>query len=107
VATNRDDFKRSSQALDNASFNDTFQLYGHIPYETDGINVKVKQSDQSALQIKTSGTDTFVGFAPIGTATSSASWQAMKVDTNGNITWADGNSNFDNIADNLTSLSYS
>jgi hypothetical protein len=58
-------------------------------------------------KITTSGTDTFVAIAIPGTLQSEAKWQAQKVDTDGNITWADGNAEFDNIATDLTALTYS
>lgn len=42
---------------------------------------------------------TYIGKAPVGTATSTAGWQIQKIDetTGMVITWADGNSNFDNV----------
>jgi hypothetical protein len=36
----RDDGKRSSQALDNSSFNDTYGLYEHLMYGKDGANIR-------------------------------------------------------------------
>jgi len=52
---------------------------------------------------------TYVCKAKIGTLSSVASWQIMKIDesTGMVITWADGNSSYDNIADNRAALSYS
>jgi hypothetical protein len=42
----RDDSKRSSQALDNDSFVDQFQMYKHLGYGYDGTNaVPVKTDD--------------------------------------------------------------
>jgi hypothetical protein len=51
---------------------------------------------------------TYVGIAVIGSATSAAVWRIKKIDetTGLVITWADSNSNFDNIWDNRTSLVY-
>lgn len=55
---------------------------------------------------------TYVGKAAIGSSGASAVWRIMKIDESGtpttlSITWADGNSNFDNVWDNRTSLTYS
>lgn len=52
---------------------------------------------------------TYVGKATIASSTSSAVWQVQKIDetTGMVITWADGNSSFDNIWNNRTSLTYS
>lgn len=51
----------------------------------------------------------YVGRATAGTASASALWQVMKIDTTSGVvvTWADGNGDFDNIWDNRASLSYS
>lgn len=55
------------------------------------------------------GTTTYIGYALPGTAESSAAWRAMKLDESSGlvITWADGDDNFDNVATDLTSLTYS
>lgn len=53
---------------------------------------------------------TYIGSADPGSATSAAAWLIKKISVSGSataITYADGNSNFDNIWDNRTSLSYS
>lgn len=63
-----------------------------------------------ATQIDTSTTNViYIGTANPGTATSAASWQIRKFNTASGVvvTFADGNSNFDNIWDNRASLSYS
>jgi len=74
------------------------------PYDVGDINFAIQVDEAS-------GSITYVGKAPIGTATSSASWQIMKIDESGDpeliITWADGNDSFDNIWDNRASLNYS
>jgi len=62
-----------------------------------------------ALRLTTVGSIDYVGEADTGTATSSALWRAKKVDSTSGIiiTWADGNANFDNVATDLTALTYS
>jgi len=59
-----------------------------------------------AVKIQTDGTATYVGMADPGTLQAEAKWQAFKYDS-GVLTFADGNANFDNVATDLTSLSYS
>ena len=50
----------------------------------------------------------YVGTSEPGASTSSAIWQIKRINmTTGDITWADGDSKFDNVWDNRTSLSYS
>src|SRR3989338_657846 len=62
-----------------------------------------------ALRLTTVGSVDYVGEADTGTATSAALWRAKKVDSTSGIiiTWADGNANFDNVATDLTTLTYS
>jgi hypothetical protein len=62
-----------------------------------------------AVKVTVSGSVTYVAKAAIGSAQSAAVWQCQKIDeTTGTvITWADGNANFDNVATDLTALSYS
>lgn len=64
---------------------------------------------EMAMKVTTSGSVTYLALAKPGTAESSALWQARKIDSSSGtvITWADGNTNFDNIATDLTALTYS
>ena len=59
----------------------------------------------------TSATNTYVGKALPGVASSSATWRVQRLTSNaeGDLTieYADGNSSFDNVWDNRASLSYS
>lgn len=53
---------------------------------------------------------TYIAKAELGTATSAALWQALRISVVGKVTtveYADGNELFDNIWDNRASLSYS
>ncbi len=51
---------------------------------------------------------TYICKAPVGTISSAAGWKISRMDTTAGtvIKWADGNSNYDNIADNRASLTY-
>ena len=62
-----------------------------------------------ATKITVSGAITYIGEAAPGTAQATAAWRCQKIDTSSGtvITLADGNSNFDNVATDLTALSYS
>ena len=101
--------KASEQAIQNSSFDHT---YGLLQVETmgfDGVGMGVQTSKNVALKVTVSGSVTYVGVAAPGTAQSSALWQCKKIDeTTGTvITWADGNASFDNVATDLTALTYS
>ena len=91
-------------------------LYG---WDLSGLNKKSIATDtygnmltgSPPMAVKTTpvGSITYVGIAQPGSSQASAVWQALKVDeTSGTVvTWADGNANFDNIATDLTALTYS
>lgn len=66
-------------------------------------------SQSMAVKVTYSGTTTYVAKANPGALQSSAVWQCMKIDESSGmvITWADGNANYDNVATDLTALSYS
>lgn len=51
----------------------------------------------------------YIGEATIAAPTSNPVWRIRKIDASVgvNITWADGNANYDNVWDNRASLSYS
>jgi hypothetical protein len=61
-----------------------------------------------ATQIVEVGSVTYVGKAPMGSATSEAVWQVKKIDETSGlvITWADGDSSFTNVFDNHLTLTY-
>lgn len=61
-----------------------------------------------AVRVETSGLITYVGLADPGSGTDDPVWKIRKIDeTSGTvITWADGNTKFDNVWDNHASLTY-
>lgn len=65
--------------------------------------------DEYARNVVTVGTDTYYAYAEAGSSDSAAVWRAFKVDTNGTKTWADGDTNFDNVGTitGLSGLTYS
>ena len=70
---------------------------------------KIEDLNYAGQVDDTSTTDvTYIGKAKIGSVTSDSLWQIKKVDESSNttITWADSNSDFDNVWDNRTSLTY-
>ena len=62
-----------------------------------------------ATVVQTSGAYTWVMKAAPGTATNDALWQAQEIVVSGSMTrirWADGNTLFDNVADDYSVLNY-
>lgn len=97
----------SSTHTDNQSFDPELQTYVYQPLGYDGANLQRLDADNLAIKIVTSGTDTYVGEAAPGSSAASTVWKAYKVDSSGNLTYADGNAEFDNSASDLGGLSYS
>ena len=62
-----------------------------------------------AIKITESGSYTYIAFAPPGSDEADAVWKVMRLDDSSGlrITHADGDVLFNNIATNLTALSYS
>lgn len=76
-------------------------------YSQDGR--EVTNDSARALKTTVSGAITYLAEAAPGTLQATAAWRCQKIDTTTGtvITWADGNSNFDNVATDLTALAYS
>lgn len=64
-----------------------------------------------AFKVTEDGDYTYIALAPPGTDQSAEAWKAMRVDSSVEgdtvITYADGDTDFDNVATDLTALSYS
>jgi len=94
----------------NKSFDNDYQILMVEGVVEDGAGNLVRQnSTDMAMKVTTVGDITYMGFASPGADEASAVWQAKKIDTSSgvSITWADGNSSFDNVATDLTALTYS
>lgn len=75
----------------------------------DGKILSASSGSEYATKITEIDASIYVGVAAVGSAQASAVWQAKKILTSGSdtiITWADGNTNFDNVATDLGSLTY-
>ena len=93
--------------LDVEDVNPPTSLRGQL--EWTGTGWVRKNSGLMAKKITTSGDNTYVACAVMGSAQASAVWQVKKISVSGSdtvITWADGDSNFDNVATDLTVLTY-
>jgi hypothetical protein len=64
--------------------------------------------DQATRIDEASATITYVGKAPVGSLTSNAVWKIFRIDESSGlvITYADGNTNFDNVWDSRAGLTY-
>ena len=101
--------KYSSQNIDNMGFDETYLEPTVLGVKTDGQNLIREITRQVATKVTASDANTtFVAIAPVGSSQSNAVWQVKKILVTGNdtvITWAGGGS-FNQIATDLTSLTY-
>jgi len=108
-----DKINKSVQEMNNLSFDTEFNILARemLVYNpvADTMDRMTQISAGVAVKVTVDGDVTYVGKAGAGTAEATAGWQAMKIDeTSGvKVTWADGNSKFDNVATDLTALDYS
>lgn len=72
------------------------------------IGIQINPFNSGAKKVTTVGNVTYVATAKTGSVQSDDVWQVCKIDTTTGvvITWADGDDKFDNIATDLTTLSY-
>lgn len=76
--------------------------------EVSGVHYQEQISGNFTIRIDEGATYTYVGQAVPGTATSAAEWIIKRIENStGNILFADGNANLDNIWDNRAILTYS
>jgi hypothetical protein len=98
-----------SQEIDNFEHDHSLRVKKVMPYGWNGQSAVADPPKAMATKVTTSGSATYVAKAAPGSAESASVWQAKKVDTSSGvvITFADGNANFDNVATDLTALTYS
>lgn len=78
---------------------------------TKDFNDVLKESHENfAMKITVSGSYTYIGKAELGTTQATAKWQCKRIDesvaNSTVITWCDGDDKFDNVATDLTALTY-
>lgn len=106
--------KDSEQVVLNKSFDPDFDVLAveNLVYNP-ATNTMDRQDPSGSTPMAVQIDDTndpviYIGKAPIGSATSSAVWQVVKLDTTSGLVkkWADGDASYNNIWDNRASLSY-
>jgi hypothetical protein len=101
----------SEQSVLNQAFDETYKVLLVSPVVFNGQAMVSPSSSLVATRLDDTTTSnvTYVGVAAPASLTSATSWQVKKIDetTGMVITWADGNTNFDNVWDNRASLTYS
>lgn len=102
--------ERTPQQLMNQSYDPEFDIHKVAGVEFNGTEFVKPISNVLSTKITTVGDVTYIGKAAPGTSQSATAWQCKKIDgsTPGTIiiTWA-GNGAFNQIATDLTALTYS
>lgn len=98
----------SEQTVLEKAFDEDYDTISTTGYGFDGTNAQRLIADNMALKITNDGSITYIGIAAPGTLQSEAKWQCKKLDKSSGlvITYADGDANFDNVATDLTALTY-
>lgn len=111
MAVTKDIREYSLPTIFNLSFDREANTLVFQPAGYDGTNVpkRIISSSMATKIVEDSGY-TYIGIAAPGTLQTEAKWQVKRIDetTPGTtiITWADGDSEFDNTVNNITSLSF-
>lgn len=100
---------RSVAHILNMSFDELLQTLIVQTAGFDGRGIQRNIADSVATKITEDGAITYIAIAAPGTAESEAKWQVKKLDetTGLVITYADGDADFNNVATDLTALTYS
>lgn len=80
-------------------------ITGLVGFDGQGLSRNLSETVQ--IVGANDATYDYFAFSRPGTATASPKWMAFRVDTYGSLQYADGNASFDNVATDLTALSYS
>ena len=97
----------SVQELQNSTFDSGFGVLTTEGLGYDGQSLQRLNADNQQIYSVTSGIYTYFCFAAPWTALATAKWRIFRLDTEANLMFADADANFDNVATDPTSLSYS
>ena len=101
----------SEQNVLNRALDNEFDAVVVSGGQYDGSSLQREQSPLMAQKIVESGNYVYICVAPPGTAQAAAGWQCKRIDSSvaGTtvFTWADGDTEFNNVATDPTALSYS
>jgi hypothetical protein len=85
-----------------------FEQFSRIGNSTDGEAYQRTQKANEAVRVDDAGTYVYVGYAVVGSPTSTAVWKIKRIKTTNvvEVLFADGNSFYDNVWNNRSSLTY-
>jgi len=85
-----------------------YEQFGRVGNVSDGAAYQRFQKTNESVRVDDAGTYVYVGYAIPGSAESAASWKIFRVTTTNPVAimYADGDSFYNNIWNNRTSLTY-
>jgi hypothetical protein len=98
--------KDTEQVILNSSFDPTYGTLVFQPMGYDGTNLRRPTADSLQIKIVEDSGYTYICFAAPGIAVATDKWRIFRIDETGNLLFADGNDNFDNVATDPTALTY-
>jgi hypothetical protein len=100
--------KNTEQDIANLGFDRELNVPVSLPIGYDGQGLQRSIAQNMAIIVVDEGETQYLAMAAPGTNPTTPKWQARKIDktTGLIITWADGDSEFDNKADDLLNLNY-
>lgn len=86
-----------------------WEQLGHVGNTQDGEAYQRTQKANETVRVDDAGTYVYVGYAIVGSTTSSAVWKIKRIKTTNvvEVLYAGGNAFYDNVWDDRSSLSYS
>jgi len=86
-----------------------WEQFGRIGNSTDGEAYQKTQKANETVRVDDAGTYVYVGYAIVGSTTSSAVWKIKRIKTTNvvEVLYAGGNAFYDNVWNDRSSLSYS
>lgn len=102
----KEGIKYSEQNILNESFDKDFGVIAVEPVEFDGKDLRKRVSGDLTVRVFTDSGITYVAESYPGAEDEDPVWRVQQIGTDGSVYWADGNSNFDNIANDWLSLTY-
>lgn len=97
----------STRHIENMGFDPELQIPTRALVGFDGQGLSRNLSDTVQIVGDSDATYDYFAFSKVGTDTTESKWMVFRVDTNGSLQYADGDTNFDNTAADISALTYS
>ena len=104
---NRVPTTHQAQYILNFAYDSDTQSIRVLSLGYDGSEAVLQEASDQQIYVVESGDYSYICKAAVGTPLASPNWKIFRVDGNGSKLYADANADYDNVASNPASLSYS